>query len=356
MAITRLEVRDFRNLASVSLDPGPRLNLIEGPNGSGKTSLLEAIHLAGVGRSFLTHQRQIYIRQGASDTTVFVMHGAGEEAQRIGVRCATTGDTEFRRNGEKLDTRAALAQGIPVAVITPDSHALVEGGPKVRRGFLDWGLFHVEHSFLEAWRHYQRALRQRNAALSQGHREAEAWVPSLIEMGERIDGARRSLVQRLREQLTGSPLLAGLPGAVALDYEAGWLRDRGLGEAIARDHERDRRDGYTHSGPHRAELKLRVDERLATDCLSRGQVKLLVCGLWLAQLKLLRETLGARPVVLLDDLPSELDERNRSVLLDALYALEAQVFVTTTDRALTPSPRADTRLFHVEQGRFVTVI
>ncbi|MFA5530450.1 MAG: hypothetical protein WDA11_07275, partial [Thiohalomonadaceae bacterium] len=164
------------------------------------------------------------------------------------------------------------------------------------------------------------------------------------------------LVQRLREQLTGSPLLAGLPGAVALDYEAGWLRDRGLGEAIARDHERDRRDGYTHSGPHRAELKLRVDERLATDCLSRGQVKLLVCGLWLAQLKLLRETLGARPVVLLDDLPSELDERNRSVLLDALYALEAQVFVTTTDRALTPSPRADTRLFHVEQGRFVTVI
>ncbi|MGE0080321.1 MAG: DNA replication/repair protein RecF [Thiohalomonadaceae bacterium] len=356
MAINRLEVRDFRNLASVTLDPGPRINHIEGPNGSGKTSLLEAIHLAGVGRSFLTHQKHVFIRQGASDTTVFVMHGDGDSVERIGVRCAAAGETEFRRNGEKVESRAALAQGMPVVVVTPESHSLVEGGPKERRGFLDWGLFHVEPGFLEAWRRYQRALRQRNAALAQGAADADAWLPFLIEMGASIDRARRSLVERLGEELGGSPLLPSLPGAVRLDYDQGWARDRSLAEALSRDRERDRRDGYTHSGPHRAELRIRSGEHLATEILSRGQEKLLVCALWLAQLKLVREQGRQRAVVLLDDLPAELDERNRAILLDALYGLEAQVFVTTTDRALTPSTLPDTRLFHVEQGRFATVV
>jgi DNA replication and repair protein RecF len=356
MTIQRLEIRNFRNLNEVTLEPGPRINVIEGPNGSGKTSLLEAINVAGVGRSFLTHQKQLFIQQGSPETTIFVLHQYDERKERIGVRFRATGETEFRCDGEKIDSRADLARGKPVAVITPESHSLIEGGPKERRGFMDWGLFHVEQGFLDAWRQYQRALRQRNAALAHGFGDANAWLPSLAATGEVIDHARRQWVARLGSAIGHSPLLGPLPAQVRLDYEQGWAKDRSLQEAFARDEERDRRDGYTHSGPHRAELRVRVDDRLASDVLSRGQEKLLVCALWLGQLVLLGQLTGQNAVVLLDDLPSELDEYNRGLLLEALAALQAQVFVTTTDRRLTPSPLSDTRLFHVEQGRLATVV
>lgn len=356
VSIKRLEVSNFRNLQQVTLEPGPAINLIEGPNGSGKTSLLEAIHVAGVGRSFLTHHRQVLIRQGCPETTVFVARHVQEREERTGVRFSVGGEWEFRRDGERIDTRAALAQGKPLAVITPESHALVEGGPKERRSFIDWALFHVEQDFLDVWRRYQRALRQRNVCLAQGAAEASAWIPVLLETGLRIDAVRRDWVERLAAVLAASPLMGSLSGAVRLDYERGWLKDHSLGEALERDAERDRRDGVTHSGPHRGEMRIRVDNRAASDVLSRGQEKLLVCGLWLAQLVLVRELTGQPPVVLLDDLPSELDERNRGELLKALFGLGAQVFVTTTDRALTPAPFPGGRLFHVEQGRITTVV
>ncbi len=356
VTIKRLEVRNFRNLQEIALEPGPAINLIEGPNGSGKTSLLEAIHVAGVGRSFLTHHRQILIRQGSPEATVFVIRQDQDREERTGVRFSVGGEWEFRRNGERVDTRAALAKGKPVAVITPESHDLVEGGPKERRSFLDWGLFHVEQEFLEVWRRYQRALRQRNACLAQGAPEASAWIPMLLEAGTRIDAERRTWVERLGAKLGQSPLLGSLPGVVCLVYERGWLKDHSLAEVLKRDAERDCRDGLTHSGPHRGEMKIRVDGHPASDVLSRGQEKLLVCGLWLAQLMLVREVSAQAPIVLLDDLPSELDEQNRCLLLEALVALGAQVFVTTTDRSLTPMPFPDTRLFHVEQGRITTVV
>lgn len=356
MTIKRLDVRNFRNLQEVTLEPGPTINLIEGPNGSGKTSLLEAIHVAGVGRSFLTHHRQLLIRQGSPETTVFVIRQDQDREERTGVRFSAGSEWEFRRDGERIDTRAALAQGKPLAVITPESHALVEGGPKERRSFLDWGLFHVEQDFLEVWRRYQRALRQRNACLAQGAEEASAWIPMLLEAGTRIDAARRAWVERVAAELGQSPLLGSLPGGVHLGYERGWIKEHSLAEALKRDTERDRRDGLTHSGPHRGDMKIRIDDHPASDVLSRGQEKLLVCGLWLAQLSLVRETSAQAPIVLLDDLPSELDERNRRLLLEALVALGAQIFVTTTDLSLTPTPFPDTRLFHVEQGRITTVV
>ncbi|MCK9530892.1 MAG: DNA replication/repair protein RecF [Gammaproteobacteria bacterium] len=356
MTIKRLDVRNFRNLQEVTLEPGPAINLIEGPNGSGKTSLLEAIHVAGVGRSFLTHHRQLLIRQGCPEATVFVIRQDQDREERTGVRFSAGGEWEFRRDGERINTRAALAQGKPLAVITPESHALVEGGPKERRSFLDWGLFHVEQDFLEVWRRYQRALRQRNACLAQGAEEASAWTPMLCEAGTRVDGGRRAWVERVAAELGQSPLLGSLPGGVHLWYERGWIKEHSLAEALERDTERDRRDGLTHSGPHRGDMKIRIDDHPASDVLSRGQEKLLVCGLWLAQLVLVREITARAPIVLLDDLPSELDERNRCLLLEALVALGAQVFVTTTDRSLTPTPFSGSRLFHVEQGCITTVV
>jgi DNA replication and repair protein RecF len=276
----------------------------------------------------------------------------------LGIEKDVQGGTQIRMDGSRVHGLAVSAELLPVVLITPESHALIGGGPGERRALLDWGLFHVEQSFLGLWRRYQRLLKQRNAALESGS-ALKQWNEGLAIAGEALSERRRQYAEALKPRL-GDALRRIAPELpeVSLDYVPGWSGEQGLVSALQQSEERDRRDGHTRAGPHRAELRIRLAGKKASEVLSRGQEKLVLSALRLAQLTHLRDEAGKSAVVLVDDLPAELDTQHRTTFLDLLATLGVQVFVTATEEGLLalPATSPPPKVFHVEHGTVRAVV
>ncbi|MDY3196985.1 MAG: DNA replication/repair protein RecF [Pseudomonadaceae bacterium] len=361
MPLKRLSVTGVRNLQPVTLHPSPRINLIHGANGSGKTSLLEAIHLLGLARSFRSTRLQPVIRYGEQACTVF-----GEIAQRsgvtnsVGITRSKEPDYQIRMDGQKVRSLAELAAALPLQLINPDSFRLLEGAPKQRRQYLDWGVFHVEHQFLPAWQRLQKSLKQRNSLLRRGRIQRsmlQPWEIELVAAGEQLDAFRQAYLQQLKPVF--EDILAQLVPLedLTLSYYRGWDREKPLAQVLDEQFERDTQLGYTQAGAQRADLRLRYRGMNAVDVLSRGQQKLVVCALKIAQGYLMKQH-GAQQdcVFLVDDLPSELDEHHRRALCSLLENLECQVFISCVELAtLRECWKTDTpvSMFHVEHGHIV---
>jgi DNA replication and repair protein RecF len=349
--LTRLEVRNLRNLADVALQPADGLNLLLGPNGAGKTSVLEGLHLLAYGRSFRGRVRDGLVRTGQQAVEVFAEWRAGEDERphRAGLRHAG-GRWEARLDGEPVGHLGELCAAFMVVTFEPGSHALVSGGGEPRRRFIDWGLFHVEQGFLPVWRHYSRALKQRNALLKSGAGVAQitAWDHELATSGEELTRRRALYLDRLQERLT--PVAAALApalGVMSLEFEPGWRRTSlSLADALALARDRDRTVGHTSVGPHRADWTLRLSEKGGGEALSRGQAKLAALSCLFAQAADCAAERGDWPVLTLDDLASELDAAHRERVLAFLATTPAQVFITGTD----PVETAPAAVFHVERG------
>jgi DNA replication and repair protein RecF len=242
--------------------------------------------------------------------------------------------------------------------VHPDIHQLVQSGPGLRRQFLDRGVFHVEHGFLPEWQRYQRALRQRNAALK-GRGPTRAWDTELARHGERLDGLRDDYLSALGPPFKSACRELLDRDDVDLGYRRGWPEGRTLADVLEEGAATDRRQGFTGRGAHRCDFRLTVGGREVRDRVSRGQQKLLLCALQLAQAELQQTRTGSAGLLLIDDLPAELDAAHRARLIDALHALGSQVFVTATDVALLehalggdPAPK----VFHVEHGRVAEMV
>lgn len=349
MSLIRIDISDFRCIGSTRLELTARSNLVVGPNGSGKTSLLEAIGFLSRGRSFRGTRTDGLVRHGAGHFTVAALVRSGDREHRLGVE-AGRGHLVIRVDRQPADSLAALAEKLAVQVIDPEIHRLVSDGPEVRRRFLDYGVFHVEQGFLDAWRRYRRALRQRNAALREGLGEpaVKAWEPELAAAGETVDGLRRRHVAALAEAFVdlGERLLAG---SVACEYRCGWSEGGGLGAALDAMRERDREQGTTTVGPHRADLRLVYRDRSARQQVSRGQQKLFGAALVLAQTRLMAERLGDPPVLLVDDPAAELDGASLAGLMACVLATDSQLIVTALTEDAVRLPEG-TRVFHVEHG------
>ncbi len=333
MPLRRLQVTDLRCLHSAAIELDPRFTLISGPNGSGKTTLLEAMYLLGRGRSFRTRRLERLIRAGAQRFIVFVetelTHGRlaiGIEGSKLEVRA--------RIGGREAASIAELAASFPVQVIDPEIHQLIEQGPGGRRRLIDWGVFHVEHTFLPAWQRYRQALVQRNAALRIGAADEllAAWEPELLRTGKEIHEARGRYVRDLES--IARPIVRRLIGVeLELRYRSGWTAELDFATALRRSLADDRRRGATQVGPHRAELVIRANGMLARDHVSRGQQKLLAAALSIAQLRLLQQHSAERAALLLDDPAAELDAERLHALIGEVQALDVQLVVTTLQPA-----------------------
>ena len=356
MRITRLDIAGLRRFESVSLAPGPTLNLLTGDNGAGKTSVLEALHLMAYGRSFRGRVRDGVIRTGAAAVEVFVEweEATSARTRRAGMRHGGQ-SWEGRLDGANVTHLGELCAALAVVTFEPGSHVLVTGGGEARRRLLDWGLFHVEPAFLPLWRRYARALKQRNALLKARARDAEldAWDHELAETGEPITRHRQDYLEQLQPQLqaTASDLLP-VAGAATLEFQPGWRRDElSLSDALLLARERDRAAGFTSVGPHRADWRIGYAAFPGREALSRGQAKLTALAILLAQAELHAGLRGEWPIVALDDLASELDRAHQARVLTRLQASGAQVFITGTEvpAPLQNSDALATR-FHVEHG------
>lgn len=352
MTVAELRLQNLRCLAGAELRLHPGINLVTGDNGAGKTSLLEAIYLLGRGRSFRTRQTEQLIRYGESQMGVTGSLHVHEREHRLSVRCDRSGGVAASIDGRGVESLAELAALFPVQVIDPGIHRLIEEGPATRRRWLDWAMFHVEPQFLNQWRCYRRALRQRNAALRTGG-EASLWDSELVRYGDSLTLARERLVEAL--QPIWAQTLATL-GAVpaTLRFYRGWSGSVPLDESLLRHQERDRERGSTLLGPHHFDVWLRVEGRPARDTVSRGQQKLLGAAMALSMARLLAERLEQTPALLLDDPAAELDAPHTLALLALASTLGGQQIVTALRAPLPPLGVPD-RVFHVERGEVKTL-
>lgn len=354
--VRRLRVSGMRRLQDVDLSPGPGLNLITGDNGAGKTTLLEALHLMAHGRSFRGRVRDGLVCEGRDALEIVLdwEDGANQPPRRAGLRHGGS-QWEARLDGAPVRQLGDLCAALAVTTFEPDSHALVSGGAESRRRFLDWGMFHVEPGFLDLWRRYQRALRQRNALLKQqaASGQLDAWELELSSAGEALTHQRREHLVALQPCLDAS-LARLLPeaGGGQLELSAGWREEAmPLADALYLARARDLASGHTSVGPHRADLRIVLAQLPERTLLSRGQAKALALALLLGQAEQVRAASGRMPAVALDDLASELDRAHQALVLDWLAATGAQAFITGTEvPAVLCETGAETRRFHVEHG------
>ncbi len=358
MKILSVEIKDLRNLQAANLEFCSGHNLLVGENGAGKTSVLEAVHLLGYGRSFRSRQPKDLIRNGQQELVVSCgfVDADGHES-RVGISKSNSSVSEIRLNGNSLSSSASLAANFPVVAIESGSFDLLDGGPRERRQALDWGVFHVEHSFSRLWKDYRRILIQRNAQLKSSAEKSDfrVWNKGIIELSDQIHLLRHNYFRDFLPIF--QKFLADLGpevGDVQLDYQRGWSADKDLALVLDERFARDRFEKRTTRGCHAADLLFTVDGGLAKDRLSRGQKKILVIAFKCAQASLYNSATNNSCVLLLDDLASELDADKWQRVLNALDKSGCQTIQTYTELGtdqFSGYTEQKLKMFHVKQGQ-----
>lgn len=354
MRVARLIVRDVRNFEAIDWQPVDGLNVLVGPNGGGKTSLLEAIHMAAVGRSFRSRDIDSVIRQGCRELSVGAWFKRGDGQLRHVRLQRGSGCSRLYLDQQPLRSASELARIVPVLALSQEGLARFKSSRSERRAVLDWGLFHVEPSFHSAWSRYRLALAQRNAALRSRQPDAP-WLDLMAETGQALTVARVDYVGRLQLRLDDIVQRLGLDFSVTIALHPGWREGASLSQYWVDSRDRDQAVGYTMGGPHRANLVAQVNKRLGFDHLSAGQAKLVYLAVRLAQLE---HFLGCWPqaeaVVFFDDLAAELDNRHLQAVLRLLSDDRLQRFVTSPNRSDTLDV-SNGAVFHVEHGTVTPV-
>lgn len=373
MALVRLQTEDFRNLSPDPVSFSPSFNLLYGANGSGKTSILEAIGYLGLGRSFRVSRHKAVVRHGQTRFTVFGGLDRGNSdsegwhsesaglSHRLGIaRDVTLKETVLRVDGENVRSLSRLAKHLPVSVIDPGVFDIVAGGPGKRRQFLDWAVFHVEPSFASIWQQCQRVTSQRNQTLRNGRLDESllrVWDSQYAQLSEQLSEHRQDTFDqfaRAFERLVDEvdvPWTRGLK----LEFFPGWDRSQSLPEILMSHREQEFKMGHTLYGPNRADIRQKFQGRPVAETFSRGQQKTLVILMKIAQGMVL-SGLGRQVTFLLDDINAELDMGHRAMLAQKLRSLGSQVFITSIEH---PAPESlwgmgdvpEYRMFHVEHGK-----
>jgi DNA replication and repair protein RecF len=352
--VSHIEVHQFRNISFSKIDTG-QVNLFYGENGSGKTSILEAIYYLALGRSFRSRHLERVVQKEARFFSLF----AKVADIPIGLKRSLSGDFQIRVNGRDVYSTAELATYLPAQLLNHESFDLLTAGSKERRYFVDWGTFHVERDgFFIAWKNLLRVVKQRNSALkTKNPKQIKVWDNELISLSMLVNKMREGYLVEweavLRELISKSEL----KDEILLKFQQGWSQECSLEQAIDQSLEKDIAFGYTQYGAHRADVKITIDGKPAHDVLSRGQQKLFICLMKIAQAKLLKDKKNKSCVFLLDDLASELDEKRRQFVCDLLIDSGLQLFVTGIERQAMESlfRKKENNLFHVEQGEISRV-
>lgn len=352
MDLTALSIRNVRRISDATVCPSSTLNLIVGANGSGKTSLLESIHYLTSARSFRTSRARDVISHGERTLLISGEFRDGQQKVNfVGIEKSPS-QTRLRLNGEVIQVASQLARLMPVLNFNTESHLLLSGGPSVRRSLLDRLLFHVEQDYLMSLKRYYRSLKQRNALLRarRSTSEIKAWDEQIGIDVDELDRWRSDCVEAINTYLEISPISTVI-GNLRLNYNRGWNPDEDFNDVLITNLERDRDAGLTNSGPHRAEIRFKLDDKLAKTIVSRGQGKLIIAAIVGAQSAYLSEHGGESPILLVDDLASELDRNARKIAIDEILRTPSQVFFTAIETRDLPSELVESaKLFHVEQG------
>ncbi len=356
MYIQQLQVEHFRNLASQSVGLSPQINLITGDNGAGKTALLEALYFLGRQRSFRTAKPKDMIQQGAHYFRLIAQ--TADPRHQIGLERRLEADRKLsfllRIDRQTQKSPAYLAKIVPTIAITTRSFQLIDAGPLHRRQFMDYGCFHFDSCFLPHWQTYEQALKRRNAALKQGMARAviASFTPMLAQAGEHIHAVRLAYFSAFKPLLKKHLSALNFPYAVVIRYAPGWNTDAPLSETLQRHFDLDARLRHTRYGPHRADIRFSIQSGDASNRLSRGQQKMLILALHLAQIDLIGTYGETPPLLIFDDIAAEFDAQRRNVVLSYLLDLQCQMFFSATEAELfDASIQRQAALIHLRDGK-----
>jgi DNA replication and repair protein RecF len=356
--VTRLWLTDFRNYESAELEPDPEgLTVIVGSNGEGKTNLLEAVGYLATLSSFRGAPVEALVRQGCGSAVVRAEGLRDERALLIEAELQAGGRSRAQINRQPLKRSSDLLGALRVSVFSPDDLVLVKGGPGERRRFLDETLVSLHPKHDQVQRDLDRVLRQRNSLLrSAGGRltdevasTLDVWDTKLAAVGNALVEAREQLAAELEPEVGKAyDQVAHAAADVSMTYQRSW--SGGLAEAVAASRNDDLRRGVTLVGPHRDEVALAIGGLPGRTHASQGEQRSLALALRLAAHRVVGDAVGAAPVLLLDDVFSELDPERSDALLAHLPPGQA---LLTTAGAIPPAAEP-ARLVRVRGGRLVT--
>ena len=328
MTLRELTIQNLRNLNHLKLSFHPHLNIISGPNGIGKTTLLEAIYLLSCAKSFRTHEISSLVTHGLS---TFTLHGKRYDDYTMAIQKSLSAPSVMKINDDICSSSVEFARSMPTQLFYQDIFQIIDSGPATRRSVLDWGLFHVKHHYYQLWKNYRRVLKQRNSLLRQNAKSSEfvPWDELLANLGHEMDLMRQEYVDNLACEFK-STLAAISDLDCTLDYFRGWGRRNELVDlktVLSESLNSDRQYKYTRYGAHQADLLFLTNEHKAKHALSRGQQKIILFALKISQVKLLDKPC----IYIIDDLFAEFDGANSRRLLEYLIDLKGQLFITCHD-------------------------
>jgi len=369
LRLAELRAHGWRNLAPLALQPSPRMTVLSGDNGQGKTNVIEAVYYLARLRSFRTSHAPDLIQRGEAApgrARLGALVRRGEVERRLEVDLGPEGRTA-RLDGKAVRGAAAVLGAMSVVLFVPEDLLLPRAAPAARRRYLDLAVFNIERGFYKEAAAFQKVLRSRNHLLRQRSPDRadpvllDAYDEELARTGARVVARRRALVAELAPRVRAlfHALHAELPvelvyhshAEVEAQADEGGVRGAllaGLGARRALDERRR----FTGFGPHTDDLEVVLDGHPARQHASQGQLRSLVLALKLAELTNVEARLGEAPVLLLDDVPSELDARRRRFLFEMVGGLSCQTIITVTDRGVVPviPDRTD---YHVTSGSLI---
>lgn len=362
MFLESFSCQGIRNLNDTNITLNAKLNVFLGDNGAGKSSILEAVSLLTSGRSFRTNKLDLIVSEEKIEFFVF---GCSNDNNKFGLGFSQKDRKKtIKINHQKIKTLSSLIKLIPTQILSPESYHLIDSGPSDRRKFIDWCMFHVEHDYHQHWKNYTNILNQRNALLKQmrfssNKQEISVWDTQLCLAADKITQLRLKTLRLLEDKI--KYLIKKLNIDFCTDLQIGFyrgfsnnLQDK-LNESFASDVER----GYTKFGPHKADLKIKNNKILVKDYLSRGQKKVLINLLFLAQTLLLKELTSKDSLFIIDDFTSELDDKYQLELLSALMEQKnVQIIVSCLQQDSLKRLKKvynNVNMFHVEHGVVVPI-
>ena len=338
MQLDSIKINNFRNLLDVELNACNHFNIICGENGSGKTSILEAIYYLGHTKSFRTHLNTRITHYDASTFTIISTLKNKDESFNLGINRNENGSHTIKLNSQKISSIAQVAKMLPMQLMSNISYTQFSTAAKFRRKFLNWGLFHVKPVFYQTWKEFESTLKQRNSALKQRlpKNEMDHWNIELTKKSQEIHELRQQYVLEI-EPIINDMLnkLLGINHNIEIKYHAGWNTEENLIDILENNYYRDMSAGFTNSGAHRADFQLTKKNIPIHFHLSQGQQKVSIHALSLAQGKHLEELTGKKTIYLIDDLPSELDSRKLAHITEIINEIDSQIFITSIEENKT---------------------
>lgn len=356
MQIEFLSIENLRNVINAELEPSSSINLITGKNGAGKTTILESIYLLARARSFRQSQNINLIRKDAELLNIFTkIQNSSGITHKIGLQKKRR-TTKVRKDGGKITRLSDLAKSLPITVITSNIQRIIEDEPKHRRRLLNWGMFHVEHDFGNLASRYKKALNQRNNALRKSERQLSVWDRQVATLGSEINQKMANYVNEWNTALSLITSQTGIIKPIRLEVRSGWRDGFSLLEALNANKKIDIERGFTSCGPHRSDVRILEGSELLKNRLSRGQLKLSAILMILGQSVIQSNKTGESPILLGDDLHSELDVDSYQSLLNMISKIGMQSFITTLDEREEKKiiEQCRGKLFHVEHGSVAT--